>query len=132
MSVCLLLIISLIHNLPARSINSLLAFPQADLDTPVYMEMFPGISVPVMEGKSIFVLKKSFYGLKQVCYNWFEKLKAALNDRGFNLSEIDPCVFIYKDMIVLVYVDDCTLLAKQDSTIDHFISSLAQKDANGK
>ena len=41
------------------------------------------------------------------------------------------CVFL-KDMIVLVYVGDCILLAKQDLTTDHFIASLAKQNINEK
>ena len=80
MSVCLLLIISLIHDLSAKSIDFILALPQEDLDVPFYMEMPPGISVPGMEGKNILVPKKMLYGLKQASYNWFEELKTALNN----------------------------------------------------
>ena len=77
------------------------------------------------------MLKKSLYGLKQASYNWFENLKGVLQKRGFELSQIDPCVFISKNMIVLVYFDDCILLAKDNSTIDQFIASLAAKDKHG-
>ena len=34
-----------------------------------------------------------------------------------------PCVFISKDMIILVYVDDCILISKEDLVIRKFISS---------
>ena len=96
------------------------------------MEMPAGIDVAgVTEGRNIFVLKKSLYGLKQASYNWFEKLKTALQDRGFKSSDIDPCVFISDDMIILVYVDDCILLAKEDAKINAFIESLAEKDVHG-
>ena len=36
----------------------------------------------------------------------------------------DPCVFISKDMIILVYVDDCILISKEALVIQKFISSL--------
>ena len=38
-SVRLLLSIAKIHNLPSKGIDFVLAFPQADLEVPVYMEM---------------------------------------------------------------------------------------------
>ena len=38
-SVCLLLIVAKIHGLQSKSIDFVLAFPQADLDVPVYMEL---------------------------------------------------------------------------------------------
>ena len=43
-SVCLLLIVAKIHGLQSKSIDFILAFPQADLDVPVYMELPAGIN----------------------------------------------------------------------------------------
>ena len=45
MSVRLLLVIALIHDLPMRSVDFVLAFPQADLDVPIYMELPAGMEV---------------------------------------------------------------------------------------
>ena len=36
----------------------------------------------------------------------------------------NPCVFISKEMIILVYVDDCILISKKAFVIQKFISSL--------
>ena len=36
----------------------------------------------------------------------------------------DPCVFISKSMIILVYVEDCIIISKEDLVIQKFISSL--------
>ena len=48
--------------------------------------------------------------------------------RGFKSSEIDPCIFVSKDMIILVYVDDCILIGKSNRAIDDFISSMNEGD----
>ena len=40
-------------------------------------------------------------------------------------SHSDPCVFIRKDMIILVYVDDCILVSPSSAVIKAFIESLA-------
>ena len=62
--------------------------------------------------------------MKNASLNWHTKLKDAFEDRGFVASLSDPCVFISKDMIFLVYVDDCILISKEDSTIKKFIDSM--------
>ena len=36
----------------------------------------------------------------------------------------DPCVFISKEMIILVYVYDCIIISKKAFVIQKFISSL--------
>ena len=57
--------------------------------------------------KYVIKLNKSLYGLKQAIHNWFELLKSSLEARGYDhQSATDPCVFIGKHSIVLVYVDD--------------------------
>lgn len=125
MSVRVVLILAQLHNLPTRSIDFVLAFPQAELDIPVFMELPMGMEIEGSDKREyIILLKKSLYGLKQASYNWFEKLKLGLEDRGFRASNIDPCIFINKEMIILVYVDDCVLIEKTPGSVDKFIKSM--------
>ena len=56
--------------------------------------------------------------------DWHFKLKTAFENRDFVESLSDPCVFISKEMIILVYVDDCILISKKAFVIQNFISSL--------
>ena len=93
------------------------------------MELPAGMEI---EGKKNCVLKlrKSLYGLRSASYNWHQKLKAALEFRQFRESLSDPCVFIGKNMIVLVYVDDCIIISKGQANIDKFIESLAHRQEN--
>ena len=76
--------------------------------------------------KYVIKLNKSLYGLKQAAHNWFELLKSSLESRGYDhQSATDPCVFIKKDSIVLVYVDDCLIFSRKNSGIsDRLIHSL--------
>ena len=37
---------------------------------------------------------------------------------------LDPCMFISKDMIIFVYVDDYIIISKEDFTIQRFIDSM--------
>ena len=126
-SVRFLLILSEIVGLNNRAIDFVLAFPQAKLDVPVYMELPIGMDVAGAGGnRRMYVLKlnRSLYGLKQASMNWYDMLKKGLEERGFKESVADPCVFMKEDMIVLVYVDDCILLSQNKTTIDDFITSL--------
>ena len=94
-SVRFLLILAQILDLDTRAIDYVLAFPHADLEVPVYMELPAGMEI---EGSKncILKLRKSLYGLKSASYNWHQKLKAALERRDFVESLSDPCVFIGK------------------------------------
>lgn len=131
MSVRLVLTMSLMFDLETRSIDFVLAFPQADLDVPVFMELPMGMEIPgAKKGEYILELKKSLYGLKQAGLNWYEKLKKGLEDRGFKASDIDPCIFIRHDMIIISYVDDCCLISFSKETIDEFLKDLGDGPEN--
>ncbi len=115
-----------IHGLPLKSINFVLAFLQADLEVPVYIELPLGFDAPLNGNRKLYVLRlnKSLYGLKQAGYNWFAKLCNGLLDRGFTQSNINACVFFGKGCIVLTYVDDCIIVGDSMDCIEALITSL--------
>ena len=131
MSVRTLLAISLLHDLETHAIDFTLAFPQANLDVDVFMEMPYGFDC---DGNRGFVMKlnKNLYGLKQASYNWYQLIKSGLEARGYDYqSESDPCVFISPDSIVLLYVDDCIIINKKGSkAAERLIASLARGHEN--
>ncbi len=111
-SVCSLLAVAKIHSLSSKSIDFILAFPQADLEVPVFMELPLEFDAPDSQNWKHYVLQlnKSLYGLKQAGYNWFAKLSNGLEDRGFVPSSIEPCVFFGQGCIVHTYVEDCIIV----------------------
>lgn len=101
------------------------AFVQADIDGDVYCELPTEFSL-ADGGKSEYVLKlkKSLYGLKQAPLLWFKTLKKSLLDRGFKASKQDPCMFMKKGLVALVYVDDVLFFGTSDAIIDEMIATL--------
>jgi hypothetical protein len=77
----------------------------------------------------VLKLKKSVYGLRQAPRYFFEHLKERLESASIGLvqSDRDPCLFIGKSVIVVVYVDDILFFAKEDSQIQHVIDELKDK-----
>ena len=118
-----LLALSHIHKLHSRSIDFVLAFPQAKLDTPVYMELPFGFQSDD-RGRKVLRLKRSLYGLKQASNNWFEHLIQGLDQRNFVPSTIDPCLWYNEDTILLIYVDDVIIFSRHNNSIDNLIDSL--------
>jgi hypothetical protein len=135
-SVCLLLIVAKIHGLESKSIDFVLAFPQAELDINVYMELPAGVNPVDVSDKNcrcyVLKLNKSLYGLKQAGYNWFEKLREGLIARDFIQSQVDKCIFFRKDCIILTYVDDCIILGKTMADVYAVIASLHAGKENFK
>ena len=63
--------------------------------------------------------------------NWYHKLRNQLVDgMNFQQSENDPCLFMKDDMLVVVYVDDCLIFAKNGKDVNDFIA--AMRDAKFK
>jgi hypothetical protein len=73
-TVCLLLVLSLILGLKSRSVDFSLAFTQASIDVPIYLSLPIGFSVEGDPGEYVLELKQTFYGLWQAGLNWLDTL----------------------------------------------------------
>jgi hypothetical protein len=130
-SIRMMLTIAVIHKMYTTSIDFTLAFPQADTDVTIYMEVPIGCEVP--EGDFVCKLIKNLYGLKQAARTWFEYLRDSLTEHedtggfGFKQSLVDPCIF-YKDGVTLItWVDDCLIFARKKELADKVIEELKGK-----
>lgn len=118
-TVRLTLILSLLSGLKSRQLDYISASTQAPIDCDMYMNVPPGFIVhknslsftrSSTQGNNsdhVLRIRKNMYGLKQAGNNWFDTLKTSLLARGLTQSEIDPCLFIRPNCILVVYVDDC-------------------------
>ena len=125
--ICMMLRLSIIHNLYMTSINFTLAFPQADVETTIYMEVPLGCEVTEIDCICLLLIK--LYDFKQAAKTWFKCLRDNLIASGenggyrFRESEIDPCIF-YKGVLLILWVDDCLIFAKQKEITDQLITDL--------
>jgi hypothetical protein len=82
-SVKLLLVIAKIHGLESKSIDFVLAFPWADLNKDIWMDLpisFEPIKDPNHKPQYVLKLGMNLYGLKQASFNWYKKLHDGLTD----------------------------------------------------
>ncbi len=122
-----LLILSLVNGWHSRSIDFVLAFPQADIKTDVYMRLPYGFHVST-PGEWLLKLEKNVYGLKDAGRTWHEHLKEGLRARGFVPGLVDPCVFYKKDLILMIYVDDVICFSPKSELIDEFVASMKEEE----
>jgi hypothetical protein len=134
----LMLILSTLLNLKTRQVDYTQAFPQAVLEDPVFMRVPQGWYVdstcqlqqhsdPWYNDTNHYLrLKQNLYGCKQAARNWFIHLTNGLLNLGFQQSKTDSCLFIRNDCILVVYVDDCLIISKDDTTIDTLIKTLSK------
>ena len=97
---------SIIMGWRTRQIDFTLAYPQADAECQLYMDIPKGFKV--LEGNENYCLKilKNIYGQRQAGQVWSLHLKKGLLKCGCKQSTVDDCVFFKPSVIFMVYVDD--------------------------
>ena len=92
-----------------------------DENEEIYMEQPPGYEE---KNKKEYVLRllKTIYGLKQSSRKWYEIICRLMAGLGFARSESDPAVFHWHEgdnrMVIVVHVDDCTIVGNSQELID--------------
>jgi hypothetical protein len=121
------LILSILHGWHTRQIDFVLAYPQADIPRPTFMELPRGIKYPsgIHRKTHCLEIKKNLYGGKDAGRTWYLHLKRGLEELGFEVSTVDECVFYRNTTVILVYTDDCIIIdTKSKDNIDMLIDEL--------
>jgi Reverse transcriptase (RNA-dependent DNA polymerase) len=123
------LILSVLCQLHCRQVDFVQAFPQADIDMPVYLRLPAGWTHIDEHGNNDYCLQliKNLYGTKSGARNWFLHLKEGLLQEGFKQSNIDPCLFLRQDCMLVIYTDDTILLGASQDTLLATIMSLSNR-----
>ena len=125
-------LISLVKAASSRNVRGLKidikgAFLNALLDELVYLmldkestkiavELMPELKSFVVNGHLYVLVKKALYGLVQASKLWYETIRKVLLENGFD--EIEKCVFVKGQDILLLYVDDILLLSDNHKLFD--------------
>jgi hypothetical protein len=124
-SIRLLLVLSIINRWHTRQVDFILAYPQADIEFDMYMELPQGIETKHGNGKThVLKLLKNLYGQKQAGRVWNQHLVTGLKSIGFKQSLIDECVFFRGNVIFIVYVDDGIFASPEKKEIDKAIREM--------
>jgi hypothetical protein len=139
------LVIAQKHGLRFVAVDIPLAYPRATrVGTPVYMRVPRKLAEILFElepswkefecddGSIVMLIKKALYGLKDSGKQWYDNIRATLEEIGFRTTDVNPCAFIREiDGIlfatVILYVDDILIFVKQDSEMVRIIGALEQK-----
>ena len=124
-SIRLALTLSLIFSWKTQQINFVLAFPQADVECDLFMELPRGL---IFEGyhrdTHCYKLIANLYGQKQAGRVWHEYLVEGLLERDWKQSIVDGRIFFKGNTMMLVYVDDAIICGPSSKVIDEIIASL--------
>ena len=123
----LFLILSMLLGWDTSNIDFSQAFVQAALAVPVWIHLPRGFhdDSTTPGPKRCLKLLKSLYGLSEAPRLWYLHLfNALINDLGFTQSTIDPCLLLKRDMMIVIFVDDCAISYKHQKDYDGLVADL--------
>ena len=102
-------------------------------DKVIFMKQAPGYEEAGEEGKvKVLRLWKLLYRLKQAGRRWYQKLVEIMTKLGFVRCEGDQAVFYRRCdkmnvlIVILVHVDDCSIVGKTKALIARFKTEIAK------
>ena len=119
-TVQLMMSFGLLLSLQSKQIDFSNAFVQAELESPVFLEIPQGYESKET-GDMVLELHRSLCGQIEAPKLWCEKLKNGMEARNFKTSELDPCLFISKKMVCVSHVDNCLHWFEDDKTFNKLI-----------
>lgn len=126
-SIRIVLIVATINKWKTKQLDFVLAFPQAPVETDLYMEIPAGFKLETVTTKKVLKLKNNLYGQKQAGRVWNLFLTEGLNQLGFTQSKHDPCIFWRASVIIIIYTDDTIVTGPKESLIDQAIKDIGEK-----
>ena len=129
-SIRMLLQLAIQNDLIVNQMDVKTAYLNAPIDCDVFVEQPEGFVEHGENGeKLVCKLKKSLYGLKQSGRNWNTLLHDYLVTLNFVQSLADNCVYTRDDgnVIVLIWVDDIIIAAKNESLLQEVKDLFSQR-----
>ena len=134
-SICTVLAYAAAEDYETGQIDIKAAYLNGELteDEVIFMKQVPGYEEAGEEGKvKVLRLWKSLYGLKQAGRRWYQKLVEIMTKLGFARCEGDQAVFYRRCdktnmlIVVLVHVDDCSIVGKTKALIARFKTEIVK------
>ena len=100
------------------------AYLYGTLKETIYMELTPGFRT----SEKCALLRKCIYGLKQSGREWHTCISTSLQQKGFEITTFDPCIFVHptENAYVAVYVDDMLIFGPDNLFRKNLKSSIGK------
>ena len=105
--------------------ESRIKYANSRLKVPIYLHTPQGVIFK--DHSSVLKLKKNLYGLKDAGRTWWQYLSDGLVEMGFTQCQTDQCVFLKENVIILIYVDDCCVISKDEKAIEDTLNQLRKR-----
>jgi len=120
--------IAKLHNFHTKSLDFVQAYPQAELKSTIFLRSPPGVELATDNEEMVLQLIRNFYGLKDAGRIWYLHLMDGLDANGFSPTESNPCILIKCTDIIVMYVDDCTIISRTKADVDKIYKELKRRN----
>ncbi len=111
-----------------RQLDFVLAFPQAPVETDLYMEVPRGFEIKGSKEKYVLKLINNLYGQKQAGRVWNQHLTKGLIEIGFTQSQSDPCIYWRgTSILIVIYTDDTIVTGPNSEELSEIIKDIGNK-----
>jgi hypothetical protein len=117
----------LINNWHTRQIDFVLAYPQADVECDLYLEVPQGFEFEGSRKSHCLKLVKNLYGSKAAGRVWQQHLFKGLGELGFVQSGTDECVFYRGTTTFMIYTDDGIFCGPDEAEIAGCLKDLSSR-----
>lgn len=66
----------------------------------------------------------NIYGQKQAGRVWNQYLNQGLSDIEFQVSKVDPCLYYWNGVVLLVYINDCTMFSPDINKLSKVVQDM--------
>jgi Reverse transcriptase (RNA-dependent DNA polymerase)/GAG-pre-integrase domain len=113
-----------LHGWVTRQLDFVLAFPQAPVETDIYIEIPSGFEVKGSRKDLVLKLVNNLYGQKQAGRVWNTYLTEGLENIGFHQCKNDPCIFWREQTMIIIYTDDTIVTGPNTDQVDKAIQDI--------
>jgi Reverse transcriptase (RNA-dependent DNA polymerase) len=126
-SIRLILLLAVINRWMTKQLDFVQAFPQALVETQLFMEIPKGCHVSEGDDKWVLEIFYNIYGRRQAGRVWYDYLTEGLIQKlGFKQSEHDPCILWRGTCIIIIYTDDTIITGPDEKEIKQVIKDISK------
>ena len=118
------MILSLIHGWASHQLNFVMVYPQAPAEKPLYMRLPQGYHHKnITKDTHVLKLIRKIYGQKHAGRVWNKYLDEGMKEVGFTPSDYDASLYYKKNVVMLIYIDDCLVFSPDPKAISDLRNS---------
>ena len=132
-TVCIMLILECLLGLKSKQGDISCAFLHAELgpEERIYVDMPRGFKQYDKQGRpKILSLRRFLYGLRQSLRAFWKYLAGKLEACGMTQSKLDPCLFIGKHVMLVIYVDGVLYWSSDEKYIYELGTKLCEEQVD--